>query len=492
MVELNRVRKLFAQLDNAGVAYCHWKSNEHLAAALAGETDLDLLVDPERRDVCERVLVEQGFQRFVAPAWGRYEGIEDYIGLDPETGRLLHLHWHWELSVGRMGVKEYRLPWERYVLDTRRRDPEFGCSVADPAVEYVLLLVRAHLKGRRYRDRGDPVLGEDMGREAVWLRERIEAEHLRTVATDLLGAESARRIVATLEAPLTAEDLEQLARKAIPPLATLARQGPLRRFGGRWIRALACQTARVGDRGLRQPVARRRILPRGGIVLAVLGADGSGKSSTVADLAKWLSWKVDVYPMYMGVPKLFTRGLRRIVRVVPRAAPDDEKPSSSAGSSAAKRGTLRPVLRAIWASAIAIDKRLRLKRAARARRRGLVVLCDRYPQAATMNFNDGPLLSAWKEDRSPLTRRLARWEFETYAPRPTTTPDLVLKLNVSPEVSVARRPDEMTIEAARRKTTSIRELVFPPEVRVVEIDADRPLDAVLLQARQAVWEAIRA
>lgn len=480
MAAQRRVVELFARLDDAEVVYCHWKSNEHLDAALAGDTDLDLLVDPAGRERAAKILTELDFVRFLAPAWGRYDGIEDHVGFDPDSGGLIHLHWHWELSVGRGGVKEYRLPWERYVLDTRRRDPEHDCFVADPAVEYVLLLVRARLKGKG--------LDADFVREANWLRERIDAPHLTEVVTQLLGAAAAPAIVSTLAAAPTEGTLVELGYRASPSLASYSRLSSGARIATRVRRTVARQIARVRDRILHHPVARRRIRPQGGIVLAVLGADGSGKSSTTADLAKWLMWKVDVHSLYMGVPKLLTRGMRRIVRVAPRTAPDDEKPAPT--DPPRKRSALRPILRALWASSIAFDKRVRRKRVARARRRGLIVVCDRYPQSTTMNFNDGPLLSAWRDHSNALVRKLARWEFASYRPGTQTAPDLVLELIVSPEVSVARRPDEMTLETARAKTESIRSLTFPPATRVVELDADRPLEEVLLRARRAVWEVI--
>jgi hypothetical protein len=36
---------LLSTLRQNGVRFAHWKSNLHLAEALAGETDLDLLID---------------------------------------------------------------------------------------------------------------------------------------------------------------------------------------------------------------------------------------------------------------------------------------------------------------------------------------------------------------------------------------------------------------------------------------------------------------
>ncbi|MFH0946842.1 MAG: hypothetical protein V2A76_16740 [Planctomycetota bacterium] len=488
MTELALSRRLLDRLDEAGIAFCHWKSNEHLAAGLAGETDLDLLVDHEQRGNSEKILTDLGFKRFVAPSFARHDGIEDHLGMDPETGRLIHLHWHYELSVGRRGSKDYRLPWERRILETRLVDEEHGCPVATPEAEYLLLLVRAHLKDAWNGSAADAALGEEMAREVVWLRRKLDPERLERVAADLLGAGAARLVIAILEEGPSRGRVAELCRNARPLLETFARRGPAGRFFTRWRRSVARQGARVRARLLQQPVPRRRTNPRGGVVLAVLGSDGSGKSTAVANLSRWLSWKIDVFPMYMGVPRALTSLLRKVVRAVPAVAPGDERSSASEPRTEAKPGLLRPMLRAAWALAIALDKRLKLRRAARARHLGLVVICDRYPQTHTMNFNDGPLMSAWRDHPNFLVRRLARSEFAAYESR--TIPDLVLKLNVSPEVCCARRPGEMTLEAARRKAGSIRELAFPAGTKVVEIDADLPLAEVLLKARRAVWDVV--
>jgi len=63
-----------------------------------------------------------GYKRFIAQAWARYPGIEDWIGFDEETGQLAHVHLHYQLVLGRKYVKEQHLPWEELVLDTAVQD----------------------------------------------------------------------------------------------------------------------------------------------------------------------------------------------------------------------------------------------------------------------------------------------------------------------------------------------------------------------------------
>ncbi len=48
MIEL--IHKLFTELNEHGILYCHWKSNIYLNKMLRGETDIDLLVAREDAD----------------------------------------------------------------------------------------------------------------------------------------------------------------------------------------------------------------------------------------------------------------------------------------------------------------------------------------------------------------------------------------------------------------------------------------------------------
>ena len=63
---IGSVERLLKALDDNGIRYCHWKSNEHLKEALDGDTDLDVLFDPAQRRELERVFDECGLKRFRA------------------------------------------------------------------------------------------------------------------------------------------------------------------------------------------------------------------------------------------------------------------------------------------------------------------------------------------------------------------------------------------------------------------------------------------
>ena len=83
--------RLFAELEARGVRYCHWKSTPGLPIAMAGRTDLDLLVEREDAASFADVVRELGFKPFISHPSRRFPAVDDLLGYDPETGRLVHL-----------------------------------------------------------------------------------------------------------------------------------------------------------------------------------------------------------------------------------------------------------------------------------------------------------------------------------------------------------------------------------------------------------------
>jgi thymidylate kinase len=541
-VPLGVIGRLLGALHAADIAYCHWKSNEHLRAALAGDTDLDLLVDRRSAPALGLILAETGFKRFdVQPGHG-YSGIEDYLALDLATGRLVHLHLHYQLTVGEPYLKGYHLPWEELVLETRILDQHAGVYVADPHLEFVLLAVRAAMK-LRLRDfvlalLGGRYLRGGTLREIRWLAERVEAERLLEVGRLLVGGGAARRLPGLASSSGSAWQIHAFRRRIVPNLKGYRTYGPLTGRWLRWRRELRALWGRFRRRYLNAYPPAKRTVARGGAIIALIGADGSGKSTVTREVTRWLGWKVDLLPIYLGSgsgpvshlrrPLLIYGALRSLrlrgvgrrrrgrvpspegqypnpkglhgvteskqpVQEVSTPSPKVESPGAEATPSIPRRGTrsrlARRIWQVLWGWTLYREKRARLERARRARGRGRVVICDRYPQDQVMGFNDGPLLSSWLEHPSRILRVLALREAEAYRAAGTYPPDLVIRLVVAPEIAWRRKP-ERSLASLRERTEAIRALRFPPRTRVVEVDASQPLDRVLLEVKRAIWESL--
>jgi thymidylate kinase len=116
--------------------------------------------------------------------------------------------------------------------------------------------------------------------------------------------------------------------------------------------------------------------------------------------------------------------------------------------------------------------------------RGLIVITDRYPQNQTASYNDGPLLAHLR--RVPLWIR--RFETAVYARARRLPPDLVIKLQTSPETN-ARREPEMHPSRIQRRVAALKCLEFPG-ARVVCVDAEQPLADVLRTVKREIWRVL--
>lgn len=368
--------------------------------------------------------------------------------------------------------------------------------MADPHVELVALLVRATMKvrardsllellGRRYFQGG-------LQREFRWLQQRVEPARLRELGALLVGAPAAQFLSEILvHGQPTVRQLRAFGRRIHPPLdehrlfshGDAVRQMATRELGVVWWK--------LRNWYLRAPTKSTRTLPHGGLTIALLGADGAGKSTLTTALANWLSPEIAVVTTYGGSGKgsaTLLRGLlqavsgvrRRLLRSNPAALPTPLVPPSG------KRPSLA---RLVWILALARERRFRAREARRARGLGMVVVSDRLPQSQFPGWNDGPRLVPWLHTGSWLVRAVARREHAVFELAELTPPDLVLKLHISPEVASRRKP-ETPLQQLRTGIDMVRQIEFPGTTRVVSLDAEQPFPAVLLAAQRAIWEAI--
>lgn len=493
------LRTLFDRLHAADIRYCHWKSNEHLLASFTGATDVDVLFDRRAIIPLTGILGEIGFKRFVVKPGRGYPGIEDYVGYDAATGGLTHLHVHYQLTLGEKFLKGHRLPWEERYLDTRVRDPEFDIYIADPHLELVVLLIRAVMK-LRTRDLfketlGAPYITGGMQREMNWLKARVTEQRLVTLGRELVG-EAAAQLLPDLVAGArpSVRRLRAFGRRITPSLdeyrlfgtAAAARQMLTRELGIVWWK--------VRNWLIGAPTKSTRTMPHGGLTVAFLGADGAGKSTISTLIAEWLSREVAVVQTYGGSGKGSASAVRLLMQRVGALRRGIRGPASahvSRSSHNPGRATSAPpsAARVIWLLALLRERRGRARAARRAKGLGMIVISDRFPQSQFPGGNDGPRLAPWLDNGPWLVRAAARRERGTFRLVDLSPPDLVVKLNVRPETALQRKP-ETPGEQVRQGIEVIRGLRFPPATRVVDLDGERPLDQVLLEAKRAVWETI--
>jgi hypothetical protein len=119
----------------------------------------------------------------------------------------------------------------------------------------------------------------------------------------------------------------------------------------------------------------------------------------------------------------------------------------------------------------------------------MIVVSDRLPQSQFPGWNDGPRLGDWVDHPSWWLRLAARRERDAFRLAELCPPDLVIKVVVSAEVAARRKP-ETPPKQIQTGVELVRRLSYPAATRIAEIDGSQPLRQVILQVKQAVWDAI--
>jgi thymidylate kinase len=491
---------LLDTLESVDIPYCHFKSNEHVAEGMCGDTDLDILVGRECHDAIATALGTAGFKLFNSGWLTRYAAVEDWLGIDSRTGKLAHLHIHWQMVAGEPYLKGYRLPWERQILADRVWNSEHGIHTASPEMELVLLLTRAALKMRtrsaisaRF---GHSAHGEDLRRECVWLLERVNAERFARLAHSILPTD----IVALMQGVLVAGRLDSwqfiaLRRALLRHLAPWRSYSPVHAHLLRWHRELSRRLLQRVMQRLGRLTVDRRSPTSGGMIVALIGADGSGKSTQCKSLVKWLGWKVDVARVYFGSGDGPMSWHRRLLLAARNVLGRSRVWAGAAASQTKSRADMPPAsgrapgpFKILYALSLALEKRRAIRKAVRARNRGMIVVCDRFPQNQISGYNDGPLLADCLERGFPWGPA-ARLERRLLAVFSMVVPDLLFKLNVSEAVAGERKAD--TPKAMiQKKIDAVRSLTFGPGCEIIELDADRPLEEITLAVRRQVWQRL--
>ncbi len=478
-VVLGFVATLCTALAAKGIDYCHWKSNPFLDRSASGDNDLDLLVSRRDAQAFTELLWSLDVKEALAPETDDLPGVRNYYGHDRQTGRLVHIHAHFQLVLGNDLSKNYRLPVEQAYLDSSTQGELF--RVPAPEFELVILVIRMVLKHATW----DAIL---MRHNDLSPSERRELDCLSTP-----------QILARLDPALSRLGLID---RSMFDLCLRA----LQRGSSVWTRVMAGeQLQKALDACARQPhsidllmkFSRRAWLPilshafhyaprnrtaNGGLFVAIVGGDGAGKTTVIDELDEWLSDTFQVERLHMGKPAwswttIIVRGILKIGTVLRLYSFEGDVYEESSGPHG-----FAWFVRALCT---ARDRYLTYARARRSSSNGSIVICDRYSFPGFMQ-TDGPqcelaLKASHTENR--VLRLLARLENSYY--QQIHLPDFLIVLKLDPEVAVKRKIDETEL-SVRARSSEVWGLDWTAMSASV-VDASRSKAETLSCVRDLVW-----
>ena len=481
-------KQLFDNWNNS-VTYCHWKGNEprHLEKGLNGESDMDVLLSNEDKEKGRETLHSLRFIQCKSQFGSRYPNVEDWIGFDQETGKLVHLHLHFEMVTGHDGLKEFNLPWRQEALESRVLDKRTGIYVMNPNLELVTLYARICLKSKIKQvikaiiNKYDLRTGfkKDPTEEIKYLKKHVNWKEIDRIIYNYYPQKKHENLVQILQQgqlksssflSLFVTNWMTMRNFSRYSYITLLLLVPFYSFVLRVIGRL--KSHNVGNN-----IYRKVVWGGKGLSIAFLGQDGSGKSTVTSDLQKWLSWKFESKIFYLGSGdqyKTHEKGLKAMLK-------------GSSFLEKVLRRCLTIIINIKWGSYVTSQ----VEKSSHYISKGGIAIFDRFPQIQYFGINDGPKLRAnvFKNLDSkvlnPLILFLCKKEENSIKKATLTPPDIVIKLLLPPEESIRRKPFEK-YENVKQKHEIIKNLRFDNS-SVYEVDATQDYQNEILTIKKIIW-----
>ena len=245
-------------------------------------------------------------------------------------------------------------------------------------------------------------------------------------------------------------------------------------------------------RAVERPVAWRH--PKDSVryplagVIAVVGCDGSGKSTLTADLYTHFRDTCATHLMYLGQD---SGNILRSIVAVPLIGPmigrylvRKSQSAHADGDEAAEPDALT----AIAVYLLSLWRQRKFRRMLKLQGQGATIIADRYPQSEVQGFYfDGPGVAA-TDRASRFVRWLAARERRLYECMAAYVPTLLIRLNVDAETAHDRKPDHK-LTMLRDKVDVIPTLTFNA-ASILDLDGTAAYPEVLHAALTAAQTAL--
>ncbi len=461
-----------------------------------GINDLDLLIDRSDESRFTAILSRLDFKPAIAPTYKQMPGVVDFFGYDEGTDQIIHAHAHYQLMVGHDLTKNYRLLIEHPYLDSAVQNGLF--KIPSPEFEYIVFVIRMVLKHATW----DSILGREGSlkkaekQELSYLENIIDLDDVHMLLSKYLPYLSIELFDQCVQAIRPSSSLWKRIRISHRLQTTLIfaaqRSLPTDTFLKLWRRGLVALRRRLFNFSFKyKPLS-------GGLMIAIIGGDGAGKSTAVDGIFNWLSKNFDLTKIHMGKPKwsLTTIMIRtllkvgQIFRLYPLEATFKETLYQQSIISPGYPWLLREVCRAR-------DRYWTYRKAQKIALNGGIVIFDRFPNSK-IKLMDGPLaeyfinqLQGTPQGRQLFSPRKSQWlakyliKLEKSYYQKFGSPDLQIVMRVNPEIAVQRKTDELST-SVRERSSEIWKIDWQnTDIKIM--DASKPKSEILTDLKSLIW-----
>ena len=403
-------------LERSNVSYVSWKNNHELNFALVGECDLDILIF--NTSVCDFNIIanQNGWIGMENPV-AKFKSIYHYFKVNQDS-TISHLHVYFELITGDGWIKEYNFPLKNFLFTNRKSDKRSGVFILNRNAQAYIFFIRHLIKSGSFFSRYIYKRELDSYREE-WSKCGVSADDLHgkgPISIDDYIEDSGLNQKFQLPKYMVALNFRMNLRKYLRyKTFTLTFRRNISFFRRLFNKLIS---------------RNKKKFIGGGLVVAISGSDGAGKSSMIAGLNDIYSSFLDCKIYALGKPQgklleLARSFLRRKDRVEPKHSYTLRKQSS--------------LKDAILACTLAFLRLRKASIAVRKAREGNMVLVDRWPTSSHGKM-DGPKIISCS-DRNSLVSSLASLEQSIYKKIPEA--DLCFYLEVDIDDALKRNHERV-------------------------------------------------
>lgn len=490
---LSIVQELVKNLNSKNVSYCHWKSNLLLRKSISGQTDIDFLVHRRDANLFKIIINQLGFRSVIIKDLEPFPSVEHYLGLDEESGMLVHVHAYYRVITGESLAKNYRFPIEEMLLT--EIDEVDSIKIVSKKAELIVFTLRMMLKHTSLVELVLLARGYKHVKEEIdWLLENLlinESHKLLNRWLPSLDPVLFDKCVVALQSSLPLFQRIVLALRLRSQLKSFTRH-PILSASLTGLKKFSIMAYRRLTRQKKGMMAQS-----GGLVIAFVGPEATGKSTLIAEINQWLGRHFYIERIHAGKPK------PTIVSFIPNLLlptlrfilPDQKSSRVEIRYNIDKTGENPknnfPILFGIRSVLLAFDRHSLLINAYSRASNGALILCDRYPSRRS-GVADSPQLLHFAVPRSrhPLKYLFARIEKRLYQEIPQA--DLVISLHVPVEIAIQRNRIRSKTEPedyVRLRHAQSSNLDFE-NTPVYKINTDQPLDKTVLQIKKIIWNML--
>ena len=472
-------KKLINLLNERQISYCSWKNNQDLKKALEGDGDADLLIAFKDCQTFLGILNELGFREAGNRAFF-FPYVHHYYGNDEATGTLLHLHVYYKMITGESQIKNFHFPIEDELIASCSVN-EMGIKIPGAEWQLLVYLLRYYIKisclpgmllyfreAKGYQKEYDLIFSG-----------KSQIADLPTLFND-----------EKLSKELRSKFEKGFLTKMLFGVRLRGKLKHLNRFG--FLATIRERNWQILYRAINKIfLKRRKKLETGGRLIAITGLDGSGKSTSLETIRKWLGKYFDVLIIHAGRPPTTLLTLPvRILLFARRSVKNKGRELTLEEILELDKKCTTGTISALRYAVLAYERNRQLNKAYKKVLKGNIVLCDRYP-SMTIGKMDSPRIDL-SEPQGALITYLGKLEQRFYQAMPK--PDLILKMTVPVEVALernrARQKENKETDDGIRARYMINQGLEYNCYEFHDVNANVPKEEMLNTLKQHVWKSL--